>query len=1042
MRVTWNDRLDLDLTSTATCADIVAYLGSIGDTPGEVWCGATRLDRDHRAGVPPLVHGASLRRDPGQPAALLTDPHLAVTCGPDAGRMVPLTRDGISIGRGESCDLALADDAVSQLHATAGFDTAAWARDGGSRNGTMLIRADGTRLRARRLRPRAGEHLAVGNSIMQVRPVPTAENAGAARRGLASGSQFSAMAAGAMTGILLAVMTGRWYFALLALAYPLMTGVPLVVHRIRHRAHAEAEVAPPADPCPHPNTHVLGAGLSTLAGPVAIMGDRERALATARGVVLAQQLRPHDDSWSEPWMRWLPRAPRELTVLVVAEGRAAPSWAATVVEAHPTRADVRAGTSTRPAPPCEVREATADALARLIAGTRGNEQLPGDVAWADLSADPAVRPGRTLVTPIGLGSDGCVALDLDLHGPHILVAGTTGSGKSALLETLVLGLAHAYSPDDLTIALIDFKGGAGLRHCMGLPHVVGCLTDLDRHLAERALVALSAELDQRKRHVARAGHGSFAEWEVAGGAPPRLLVVADEYQEIAQHHRAFLPHLARLAAQGRSLGLHLVLATQRPAGAVTPEIRANVTTTIALRVASAAESQDLLGTADAALLPVDRPGRAIVAHGSAHVAVQIARPTVTATAPVRPAGLSVESAPAALAQAASARWEGCEVPPRLWREPLPDSVPLPDRLDVPLHTGAPLHTAETSRVAAREFVLGLADWPAERRQGYVSWLCAQGPIAIVGPRGSGRTSALESIGSQADACGLTPVWLPSNAREAARTAFLCQDRDDVLLLVDDAGSRWTDLTECDHGMPADMLTMRLTRGLPTAIGLATHDPARLASSAGTRVILTGSEPADDALWNVPRAFSGAPAHAGRGRLGAQGAWCEVQLCRVGAGALHAKPLVASLPNSAQVSRRCAGDTRLLGVGDDDACDLYLDRGPVTVVGMPSRERDGVIAHVERIGAANFHGATDGRTVDEGATDGGANWTAVTVRDDLVTFPGSPRPRGTIILLQPTQRSIRDACGTAHVGLTDAGASAGRVVIIDDSGARAAQLPVA
>ncbi|WP_430868516.1 FtsK/SpoIIIE domain-containing protein [Demequina aurantiaca] len=1031
MRVTWDDRLDLDLTAAATCADLVSYLAQNDRRADEVWCGAVRLDPDHRAGVEPLVHGALLRPSRGAPAVRLSHPHLAVTCGPDAGGLAPLTRSGITVGRGEICDLRLADDAVSQFHARAGYDTAPWVRDGGSRNGTILIREGGTRRRSRRARPLPGEHLVMGDSVLQVRPMPADKGTDSGRRSPVSGPQLSAMGAGAISGIGLAVVTGRWYFALLALVFPLISLAPLVARRLRGTGASADDLAPPADPCPLATAGTAEdrrLSVHELAGPVAVVGEPARATATARGIVLAQRLRPQDDSWSEPWMRWLPRANADRTVLLVPQGLGAPSWAATVVEANATNTYVHQGTSTRIAPRCWVGEDTADALARLIAGTRSAEELIGDVAWADLEPDAVETPGRTVATPIGLSAGGRFVLDLARHGPHVLVAGTTGSGKSALLETLVLGLAHRLSPADLTIALIDFKGGAGLRHCMDLPHVVGCLTDLDGHLAERALVALSAELEQRKRAVAQAGHGSLAEWEAAGGAPPRLLVVADEYQEIAQHHRAFLPHLARLAAQGRSLGLHLVLATQRPAGAVTPEIRANVTTTVALRVASAAESQDLLGSADAALLPVDRPGRAIVAHGAQHLTVQIAQPTVTATAPVRPAGQRIEPEPRALAAAAAARWEGVASPPRLWRDPLPASVPLPRAAVATAEVAdltAPLAAAAgVPRGDPPAFLLGLADWPAERRQGYTAWRPTDGPLAIVGVHGSGRTTALETLGEQSGAQGLNVVWLPPDPREAARTIDLCQDRADTLLLIDDAGGAAAALAERDRGAPADALLRRLSRGLPTVIALAPHDPARLAAAATTRVILAGMDPGDQSVWNVPRALTSGSPTAGRGWLGSRGQWCELQLFRGTVGALRPESLVAPLPPGEVVRRLCEAEPGLLAIGGDNARRLYCEGG-VTLVGAPSRLRDDALAQLKRlvgVGAVGPHAAE------------------VAVRDELVSFPGSPRPQGTVVLLQPTERNVRDACGAGHIGLTDDAPPPGRVVVVQDSGVWAAQLP--
>lgn len=1013
MRVTWDDRVDLDLTTAATCADIVAYLEGIDERPTAVWCGAVRLDPDHRAGTPPLVHAASLRREQGRPDVSLADPHLAVVCGPDAGHMVSLTRSGISIGRDESCDLVLADDALSRRHLRVGFDSAAWVSDDGSRNGTMLVRDDSTRKVARRLRPRPGERLAIGTSVIEIRPLPTASPGESSRRPPLSGNQLGAMGAGAMTGLLVAAMTGRWAFAALALVFPAIAVVPALVGRLRRGSHARDAPLPPADPCPHAAPSVVAPRPPAVAGPIAVVGDSFRAHATARALLLARHTRPAEDSWYEPWMRWLPRASRDDSVVVVTAGNEAPSWAATVVDVG-ARPEVRTRSSTRPALECGVHEATADTLARLISASTHVQALPADVAWADLVVATARTTGgeRRLATPLGVSAGGNVVIDLDTHGPHMLVAGTTGAGKSALLETLVLGLAYSHSPDDLSIALIDFKGGAGLRHCMRLPHVVGCLTDLDHRLAERALTALGAEIDQRKRDLAAAGHGSFKEWEAAGGAPPRLLVVADEYQEVAQHHRAFLPHLARLAAQGRSLGLHLVLATQRPAGAVTPEIRANVTTTIALRVASPTESQDLIGTADAAHLPIDRPGRAILAHGADLRPFQVARPAVSPTPPVRPAGQPIESSPEELSDAACERWQASTVPPPLWREPLPSSVSL----------------AQASGTRPRAMVLGLADWPVERRQEFVTWRPADGPLAFVGPRGSGRTEALLLLGHQARSLGLTPVLLPVDPREAARTVSLTHHREDVLLLIDNAGGALAALNDCDHGAPADLLLRRLARGLPAALSLAMHDQVRLASAAGMTVVLSGADAADDALWNVPRNLGGLAAAAGRGRLGRGGRWCEIQLCRTDASAdptiaraTQEWTLVRPLPSGAQVSHRCAGNPRLFAVGGDDGRDIYLEGGEVTVIGPPTQERQMAVDHINRVSA-------QARVVG--------------TRDELVTFPGSTRPIGTIVLLRPTSRGIRDACGTMHLGLAEPTPPTGRVVVINDQEAFVAQLPVA
>ncbi|SCE07790.1 DNA segregation ATPase FtsK/SpoIIIE, S-DNA-T family [Streptomyces sp. DfronAA-171] len=212
-------------------------------------------------------------------------------------------------------------------------------------------------------------------------------------------------------------------------------------------------------------------------------------------------------------------------------------------------------------------------------------------------------------------------------------------------------LAASNTPEQLNFVLVDYKGGAAFRDCDRLPHTVGTVTDLDTHLTERALVSLRAELHRRERLLAAAGAKDIEEYgagapgtpagtgargathatgglstpAVPGGpvAPtaerrpplPRLVLVIDEFASLARELPDFVSGLVDLAQRGRSLGIHLLLATQRPAGVVSPEIRANTTLRIALRVTDPGESGDVIDSPEAAHLAKTTPGRALARLG-------------------------------------------------------------------------------------------------------------------------------------------------------------------------------------------------------------------------------------------------------------------------------------------------------------------------------------------------------------------------------------------------------------------------------------------
>lgn len=227
------------------------------------------------------------------------------------------------------------------------------------------------------------------------------------------------------------------------------------------------------------------------------------------------------------------------------------------------------------------------------------------------------RPG--LAVPIGLALDGVRLLDLQADGPHLLVAGTTGSGKSELLRSLAVALALSYPPDRINFLFVDFKGGSGLGPLIGLPHCVGMITDLTGHELERSLQSLRAEIRFREEALAEVQAPDLASYRAspATGPPlPHLMIVIDEFRMLVDEAPEALSELMRIAAIGRSLGIHLIMATQRPQGALTADIRANVTTSIALRVQSEMESMDIIESNVAAGISVDTPGRAFLARGT------------------------------------------------------------------------------------------------------------------------------------------------------------------------------------------------------------------------------------------------------------------------------------------------------------------------------------------------------------------------------------------------------------------------------------------
>lgn len=257
---------------------------------------------------------------------------------------------------------------------------------------------------------------------------------------------------------------------------------------------------------------------------------------------------------------------------------------------------------------------------------------------------PLKRP-VSLAALVGQGAEGPISLDLRVHGPHALVGGTTGAGKSEFLQSWVLGMAQALSPDRVTFLFVDYKGGSAFARCTDLPHAVGIVTDLSPAMVRRALTSLRAELRYREHLLNAKGAKDLVTLEKSGDpdCPPSLVIVVDEFAALVSEVPEFVDGVVDVAQRGRSLGLHLILATQRPAGVIKDNLRANTNLRVALRMADESDSQDVLGVKSAAHFPPEIPGRGAAKTGPGRIKqFQSAYPGARTSAEVPVAQVAVE----------------------------------------------------------------------------------------------------------------------------------------------------------------------------------------------------------------------------------------------------------------------------------------------------------------------------------------------------------------------------------------------------------------
>lgn len=505
------------------------------------------------------------------------------------------------------------------------------------------------------------------------------------------------------------------------------------------------------------------------------------------------------------------------------------------------------------------------------AGLDGRAQQPPEaVEWDELGM---LDSRSTTTVTIGHTAECAYGVDLVSEGPHAVIGGTTGSGKSELLTTWVLGLAAANSPQDVSMLLVDFKGGATFEPLRPLPHVVGVITDLEPSGAERALQSLRAEVRYRERILRERGVQDASACPDALG---RLVIVVDEFGAMLDGFPGLHSLFADIAARGRSLGLHLILCTQRPAGVVRDALLANCTLRMSLRVNNRADSAAVIGSDSAAALPSSPAGRCVVASPDRE-------PEILQIAQVRPDDI----------ERVVEKHQKAAAPRRPWLDPLPSRVELSSLVRGP-----------------DAFTLGLSDRPEEQRQETALWRPdCDGSVLVLGTSGSGKSTLSATLEEQAG-----PRWdvkvLPDDLEKAfdLLQALVRQvdgpasqdNQRGTVLVVDDVDALWTRLgdDEADHlkellirilrsgprvGIRCLMTAQRAAHGLTNIFSLV-EETIMLRMTSRQEHVLAGG---DSDSWRP-------------GRAPGNGTWCghEIQLAHV--------PIRASSP--------CAYELPLVEVG--------------------------------------------------------------------------------------------------------------------------------
>lgn len=686
--------------------------------------------------------------------------HIAVVHGPHAGMVLPAS--AASLGRADLPD----DQFVSWQHLRLRqLRGALRVRDVGSVNGLWLRCGHCFWRRRRRLvwYPRA--RIRIGTTVLQLRRLPRQlqvpqPHAG----GLLLQSLYVLLPLVAMAGFLL---TDQGWSMMLFSAP--MLGLMMLRSYPAGRGAAPGRLPDPATlalACAmvgehKPNTksclrawpgrHRFHAALIrpderiTITGANAQVAGRwlcAQLLATSQAQVQPVDGGAHlvwDEGKNQAWLMWATAKPA--TRCIRAPRRVAEisdSWWRQIFA--PT---TLSASQERQGPACIALASLLD----LEAGPTFASQLQDPKAAAgSAQSDPSELSPTQLRACLGVGAAGQAWVDLVTDGPHALVVGTTGAGKSELLTSWLVQLAWSQPPEALQLILVDYKGGTCLGPLKRLPHCVDLLTDLEPAATARAIEAISAQLRRREQILRKSNCKDITEYEQLRRHQPslaplaRMLVVVDEFATLAATQEELLEHLLRLAAQGRSLGMHLILATQHPHGALSTSITANAALRVCLRMLDASEGAPLLGHGDLPDLP-RAPGFLCLSTQRGHFRCPYA-------------GTAQESAVwiDACVKAAQAL-APCQSP---WLAPPPANLTFTQAQQLLAAHGAPAPVkglASSLASSRQNLALALCDLPEQLAYGAFNWDSTT-PLGIFGTSASGRSAALRQLANSASQAGL------------------------------------------------------------------------------------------------------------------------------------------------------------------------------------------------------------------------------------------------------------------------------------------------